>query len=111
MVRESARAASPMRHFLDEHRCPVHVEDVAAGILALLADDDPPPVLHLAGTERVDRYQLARALAPSLGIDPSSLSSASAGSHPGPRPRDLLLDVRLARRRYRWSPRPLPPVP
>jgi dTDP-4-dehydrorhamnose reductase len=108
MVRESATAASPTRHFLDEHRCPVHVDDVATGILALLADDDPPPVLHLAGTQRVDRFRIATALAPTLGIDPASLRSARAGSHPGPRPRDLLLRTTLARERYSWSSRPLP---
>jgi dTDP-4-dehydrorhamnose reductase len=110
MVLESATASSTTRHFVDEHRCPVHVDDVAAGILALLADDDPPPVLHLVGTQRADRFRIATALAPTLGIDPASLRSARAESNPGPRPRDLRLDCSLARQRYRWSPRSLPTV-
>jgi dTDP-4-dehydrorhamnose reductase len=108
MVQESADPDSRTRHFLDELRCPVHVEDVAGGIVRLLEDADPPPVLHLAGAEVVDRHLLAQSLAPSLGIAPAALRSARADSHPGPRPRDLRLDCRLARQRYRWSPRPLP---
>lgn len=110
MVRESADPRSPTRHYLDELRCPVHVEDVAGGIVRLLEDPDPPPVLHLVGVEAVDRHQLARSLAPSLGIDPAALRSARADSHAAPRPRDLRLDCGLARRRYRWAPRSLPSV-
>jgi dTDP-4-dehydrorhamnose reductase len=108
MVRESADPRSRTRHFIDELRCPVHVEDVASGIVLLLEDTDPPPVLHLVGAEFVSRHQLARSLAPSLGIDPAALRAAPADSHPGPRPRDLRLDCSLARQLYRWSPRSLP---
>jgi dTDP-4-dehydrorhamnose reductase len=111
MVRGSAVPGSPMRHFVDEYRCPVHVDDVAAGIVRILEDPEPPPVVHLVGPERVDRHRIALRLAIALEVDPAALSAAEATSHPGTRPRDLMLSCALARDRYGWVPRPLPPMP
>ena len=107
MIRASVRPASGVRHFVDEFRCPVHVDDVAAGIMAAAEDDEPPPVLHLGGTDRLDRYSIAVALAPGSGVDPAALRSGRSSDHPGERPRDLVLDSSLARRLYGWAPRSL----
>ena len=107
MIRTSVRPGSGVRHFVDEFRCPVQVHDVAAGIMAAVEDDEPPPVLHLGGPDRLDRFSIAVALAPGAGVDPAALRSGRSSDHPGERPRDLVLDSTLARHRYGWAPRSL----
>src|SRR5438477_2948628 len=46
------------RFYVDELRSPVHVDDLAAALLELLALEVPGP-LHLAGADDVSRYELA----------------------------------------------------
>src|SRR6266516_5966907 len=46
------------RFYVDELRSPVHVDDLASGLLELLAVDAPGP-LHVAGADDVNRYEFA----------------------------------------------------
>jgi dTDP-4-dehydrorhamnose reductase len=84
------------RLFTDELRCPIYVEDLAAALIEL-AGLSHCGVLHIAGAERVSRYELGMLIAQAWGLDPSSLPAGlSAGSSP-PRPRNCALDIARAR--------------
>ncbi len=86
----------------DEVRCPVHVGDLAAALLALV-DAGVSGIWHLGGPRAVDRLELARALARSLGRDPAPLrggpTPVPAEGHPV-RPRHLHLDSSRFRDRF-----------
>ena len=72
------------RFFVDELRSPVHVDDLALGLLELLTLDVSGP-LHLGGADDVSRYDFAVL----LGADPARLAPA----HTTPdRPADVTLD-------------------
>ncbi|WAL94162.1 FAD-dependent oxidoreductase [Streptomyces sp. Je 1-369] len=73
----------------DDHwTTPVHVDDVAAVVAALLAAPDPlPPVLHLGGPDRVTRAEWAGVIAEALGA-----------------PAGLVVPVPKARGRYASRP-------
>ena len=112
MSRASVRPGSGVRHFVDEFRCPAQVHGVAAGIMAAgimaaVEEDEAPPVLHLGGPDRLDRYSIAVALTPGSGVDPAALRSGRSSDHPGERPCDLVFDSSLARHLYGWAPRSL----
>jgi dTDP-4-dehydrorhamnose reductase len=104
-----AEPASAVAHFTDEYRSPAHVEDVAAAIVSLLElpTGSRPAVLHLGGPERMSRWDLARRLAPHLGIDPASLRAGRSADLPGPRPADLTLDSTAAGALLGYRPRTL----
>jgi len=59
------------RFFVDEIRSPVHVEDLARGLLELVALDYSGP-LHMAGADDISRYDLAVL----LGADPARIERA-----------------------------------
>lgn len=58
--------------FDDEIRNPTHVDDLAAALLTH-AVTDRAGVLHLVGGTAISRHGFARALAPSLGVDPTTV--------------------------------------
>ncbi len=109
MVISSSHPGSDTAHFTDEFRCPVHVEDVATALVGLaeLGNDSRPPAIHLGGPDRMSRADIARALAPHLGIDPETLRTGSSAEAPGDRPADLNLDSSLALDIIGFSPRHL----
>lgn len=73
----------------DQWTTPVHVEDVAEVVAALLPSAAPlPPVLHLGGPDRVSRAEWAAVIARSLRL-----------------PADLVVPVPRARSRYASRPR------
>jgi dTDP-4-dehydrorhamnose reductase len=76
--------------FTDEVRCPIHVGDLAAGLLELLALDVAGP-LHLAGPEAVSRFELAQ-----LVTGRADLPCARSADGPEPRPLDCRLDCTRA---------------
>jgi dTDP-4-dehydrorhamnose reductase len=96
--------------FVDELRCPNHVDDLAAACVQLAARSDLEGPLHLAGSEAVSRYDLARRVAAALGRDPSRIRPGRQADHASPRPPAIILDSSRAAQLMGWSPRPLPGV-
>ncbi|MEV6107397.1 sugar nucleotide-binding protein [Streptomyces sp. NPDC051940] len=74
--------------FTDVVRCPVHVADLAGGLLELAASDRAG-VHHLAGPDAVSRYELGVLIAARDGLDPALLPAARTDI---PGPRDVRLD-------------------
>jgi dTDP-4-dehydrorhamnose reductase len=95
---DAAAGRSAMKFFSDELRNPVQVGDLAAALLELTASD-AAGVLHVAGSDAVDRYEFARLVVASADGDPDALDSALAAEHPTPRPLDCRLDSSRARAR------------
>jgi dTDP-4-dehydrorhamnose reductase len=98
-----AQGARP-RLYTDEYRCPIHVDDLADGLLELAAwlpsrwaQLPAGGVLHVAGPERLDRDSFACRLAPHFGLDPAQFQAAIRSASPLQRPADCSLDTSLAR--------------
>jgi dTDP-4-dehydrorhamnose reductase len=95
MVRAALSGERPMTFFTDEYRCPVRAEDVALAVDALLTNPLRGAV-HVAGRDRVSRYEQARLLARSMHLDPEALVGAAQEPGGPPRPRDVTLDSSFA---------------
>jgi dTDP-4-dehydrorhamnose reductase len=92
------RRGEPQTLFADEFRTPLDLA-TAARILVLLAGSDVVGLLHVAGIERVSRYELILRAAKALGIDPAPVRANLQGdvALAEPRPADVSLDTsRLA---------------
>lgn len=76
--------------FTDEYRCPIQVGDLASALLELVGSDHRGP-LHVAGADRVSRYELAELLRS------GPVRAASAADATEPRPRDCSLSIDRAR--------------
>ena len=101
------RAGRRLRLFADEYRTPVDPESVAQGIAGLLRGT-ATGLFHLAGAERISRFELGRRVAGLLGLSPDAIDAARQADHAGPRrPPDLSLDIARARSLLGFSPRPL----
>jgi dTDP-4-dehydrorhamnose reductase len=101
------RAGRRLRLFTDEYRTPVDPESIAQGIAHLLRGTASGR-FHLAGAERISRFELGRRVAAILGLSPEAIEAARQAEHPGPaRPPDLSLDITRARTILGFSPRPL----
>jgi dTDP-4-dehydrorhamnose reductase len=100
--------ARPVTLFTDEYRSPVRTEDLAVA-LAELIEHGYRGVLHVAGPERLSRYELGLRIAAYHGRAPSPgiIAGTVAGSGMI-RPRDCTLDIALAGRILRTPLRPLP---
>ena len=101
-------SAGPVALFTDEYRSPVRIEDLAAALVELV-EHNYRGVLHVAGPERLSRYELGLRIAAYHGREPSPgiLRGTVAGSGLI-RPRDCTLDIALARRILRTPLCPLP---
>jgi dTDP-4-dehydrorhamnose reductase len=99
----AARAGRAHPLFVDEIRCPAHVEDVARALLRIVAAIAPrarragaaPPIVHLPGGEAISRYDFGRGVLAALGLPASLAVPGRSADAPAPRPRELVL---LARR-------------
>lgn len=103
------RRGERVRLFVDEWRTPVHAEDAASAIAELVAMAAPPPVLNLAGPERLTRHEFGLAVARHHRLDERLIEGArqaDVASIPV-RPRDLSLRTDLAQRILARPPRPL----
>jgi len=58
--------------FSDVHFCPVLANDVAEVIFALL-DQNLTGIYHIVGSERVSKYEFARRVASTFGLDPGQV--------------------------------------
>ncbi|MFF1819464.1 SDR family oxidoreductase [Kribbella sp. NPDC058245] len=63
---------APGAFFSENIRCPVHVSDLAAGLLELV-ESDHTGIAHLGGPEAVSRLELGRLIAIRDGLDPDAL--------------------------------------
>ena len=60
---------------------PIHVDDVAAAMLRLLADERPPGLLNLAGEELLTLGDIARRIGAALGCAPVLAATEEAPVH------------------------------
>jgi len=89
------RRGEPVRLFTDEFRTPIWLADAARALIGL-TESDLTGLVHLAGPERLSRYELIRRCAAVLGLERPNLVAASRldVEAPEPRPADLSLDGR-----------------
>ncbi len=81
--------------FTDEYRTAVHVDDLAQATLQITSSD-VMGVIHVAGTERQNRLELATVLACALGLDVERLVGRTQDPQLGPRASDVSLDTTLS---------------
>lgn len=87
------RSGKPQRLFIDEYRTPLWLADAAAALIAL-AHSDLTGLIHVAGPERLSRFDMVERFARLLRIRDARLEPASRLSVESaePRPEDLSLD-------------------
>jgi dTDP-4-dehydrorhamnose reductase len=83
--------------FTNEYRSPLHAADAAAALVEALVAPDGPGLFHLAGPERVSRWELGQRFCCAQRLDRSRLRAVEC--HEPLRPRDTALvgDWPLAR--------------
>ncbi len=94
-----ANAAAEGRRIVtppNEVRTPVDVISLGRALIEL-ADNDFAGVIHLSGSQRIERVAMMRLIAPRMGIDPALVEPGPADNLPAPRPPDCSLDNGLAR--------------
>ena len=95
---EALGRGEPRTFFEDEHRTPLDLA-TAADALVRLAESDFAGTIHVAGAERVGRFDLMRRAAVALGLDPALVRANRRAdvAMPEARPADVSLDTsRLA---------------
>lgn len=102
-VLEAARGEREMAFFEDEWRSPVLVSDLAAALLELVALD-VTGVLHVAGAEPMNRYELACAIAAAHGVPTERLRRGRLAGSGLERPANCVLDSSRARALIRSAP-------
>ena len=87
------RSGQPLRLFDDEFRTPVWLADAAVAIVSL-AESDFSGIVHVAGPERLSRFDMGKQMAELMGIDAPNIDRVSRFSVDAsePRPEDLSLD-------------------
>ena len=92
----------------DEWRTPIDPDSIAEAVGRVIAHPEAAGVFHIAGAERVSRYELGLRTAESLGLPASRILRASQATHRGaPRPVDVSLDISRARTELGFAPRSL----
>ena len=94
--------------FNDQFRTPLYVEDAAIG-LRLCLEKNLEGIVHIAGPERVSRYDLGVKLAQvfSLPVESVLASSVNDVVYRDPRPSDVTLSINHLRESTGFSPRGL----
>lgn len=80
----------------NEVRTPVDAISLGRALIEL-ADNDFTGVIHLSGSQRIERVEMMRLIAPRMGIDPALVEPGPADNLPAPRPPDCSLDNGLAK--------------
>jgi dTDP-4-dehydrorhamnose reductase len=89
MIR-GARASLAL--FTNEHRTPLHVADAARGLVDLALEGAGPATLHLAGRERVSRFELGRRFLAASGLTSPRLDPVECADPLRPRDVSLVSD-------------------
>ena len=97
---DSAREGKPITLFEDEYRTPVWVSDLAAALLEL-ATHPYRGILHLAGPQRLSRYELGIRMAQALGVPVAGIGRGRSRESGLIRPLDASLNTERARRLLR----------
>jgi dTDP-4-dehydrorhamnose reductase len=93
----------PVTLYTDEWRSPTHVDDVAKAAWEL-ARRELSGTLHVAGPDRLSRFELGKVVCGLFRFDAGLLRE---GARPADRPRDTSLDSRRAAGLIDWAPRSL----
>jgi len=111
-IRDTARGGEPPRLFVDELRCPIGDEDLAAQLweLAAMSPDAQAGFWHLAGPEAVSRYTLGVLVARRHGVDADAIIPTRSRGAGLQRPRDLRLLTTRADCELRIFARPISEV-
>lgn len=90
---DALRAGRPLKLFTDEYRTPIWLEDAARALIAL-ARSSETGLIHVAGPERLSRYEMIARVVEILGMRDAKLEPISrlSISSAEPRPADLSLD-------------------
>lgn len=81
--------------FTDEYRCPICVDELATAIVELLSLDFRG-IIHIAGPERMSRYEFGTKLAQKLGLNSSGIAPGLSKLSEQIRPLDCSMDTSLA---------------
>ncbi len=99
-----------LRLFIDEYRTPTYITDITQAVgrlLALQSEEKPwPPLLNIAGPQRISRYEFGCLIADIFNLDqnriqPIKQSDLNLGM---PRPSDLSLDITAAKESLDYQP-------
>lgn len=102
LVHELATGERQGALFTDDIRCPVHVADLARGLLEL-ADSPHKGVCHLAGADAVSRHELGVLIAARDGLDAAVLTAGRRADSPFPGALDVRLDSTRTQRSVRTT--------
>src|SRR5690606_6171868 len=83
--------------YTNEYRTPLHAADAAEALGELVLAETGPGLLHVAGPERLSRWEFGRRVAAALGLDPAGLDPVECQD--ALRPRDVALRGRWPVRR------------
>lgn len=90
---EKIKQGEKVVFFHDEWRSPLWIWDLAK-VVERIIKHRPTGILHLGGTERMSRLEMAERACKIYGIDSSFIEIASRVEfHSPPRPKDLTLDI------------------
>ena len=83
----------------NEIRTPLDVVTLGSALVEL-AGNQFGGIIHLAGSTKINRYQMAREIATTLGYSPELILSTDSNAMPGraPRPNDASMDNSLAKK-------------
>ncbi len=111
-VIETMGSGQPFTFFDDEYRTPILIDDLVASIweLVRLGRRERAGVWHIAGPERMSRWQLGQLILGWFDLDPALARRVSAEDLGIDRPRDTSLSCRRALSRLSVRPRPLDTV-
>ncbi len=95
-IRCAWKAGKTLRLFTDEFRCPIPAEVTARAVWELAAKGHPG-IFHVAGSERLSRWQMGHLLAARWpALQPKIEATSRKEYHGAPRPADTSLNCRKA---------------
>lgn len=104
-IRAAAASGEPTRWLADEMRRPTWASEAAAAIwhIAALPAAERRGCWHLAGPERLSRFEIARRMVERLPL-PDAIIESAAPPDDGDRPRDIVFTDARARVTVGWRP-------